>query len=271
MRPLTERGVKLNVVDLSFDDQKERRDQISYPGVNYTLVKMPYPPDKKNKKTSVRTISFYTEDGDPKHEWLNYLQCDSSVEKELEEWVKESAQKFVYWLHQTVDIVLRRGRSVWFMACPLKRAFLSGSAGIVAMNHWGIVISQLTEVEMTTWTKKTSASPLAGLGDIHELHNAFGNARYQCRDFKAEDYERMTQFNYIGQTEMTDQQLHDYGEHYSMAMLMCSGNELIRQNPVYQVLKNNCQVWVEKFLSQVCPGSKLAEKSIAKWLESSSK
>jgi hypothetical protein len=173
-------------VELAFEDQKERRDQTScYAGVSYTLVEMPYPSGKESKKTAVHKISYFDDDGNPKHEWLNYLQCDPSVEKELKEWVIESAQKFVYWLHQMVDIATRRGRSVWFMACPLTRVFLARCAGIVAMNYWGIVISQLTESEILVWaTKKTAASTLVGLGDIHELHNVFGNARYQCRDFK---------------------------------------------------------------------------------------
>jgi hypothetical protein len=35
-------------------------------------------------------------------------------------------------------------------------------------------------------------------------------------------------------------------------------------------LKNNCQVWVEKFLARVCPSAEV-EKTIAQVLKSSSK
>jgi len=44
------------------------------------------------------------------------------------------------------------------------------------------------------------------------------------------------------------------------------GNELINENPEYQLLKNNCQIWAENFLQYVCPNASLDEKSIAELL-----
>jgi len=52
--------------------------------------------------------------------------------------------------------------------------------------------------------------------------------------------------------------------------LLTLGHDLIRSNPKYHLLKNNCQVWVEKFLAKVCPSAEV-EKILAEVLQGSSK
>jgi hypothetical protein len=47
------------------------------------------------------------------------------------------------------------------------------------------------------------------------------------------------------------------------------GHDIIRSNPRYHLLKNNCQVWVEKFLHKVCPSAEV-EKTFAQVMHSSS-
>ena len=106
-------------------------------------------------------------------------------------------------------------------------------------------------------------------GHLHELRNIFGKARYERKDFKGEDYKRATKLTYLGQTEMTDQELHEYGKEFMCRLIL--GHELIRQNQDYHLLSNNCQVWVEKFLERVCPQAELDEKTIANLLGSSMK
>jgi hypothetical protein len=105
------------------------------------------------------------------------------------------------------------GRSVWFMARPLARKGISpGSNAVVAFNHWGIVISSMTRHQMQQKMTSHGAGPAScDWGDLHELRNHDGEAGYERRNFCDIDYQRATRWTYLCQTDLTDEELHDFG------------------------------------------------------------
>ena len=129
-------------------------------------------------------------------------------------WMPESARLFVGSLRKVVETVCSRGRSVWFMVRPLEsRALLSGpSDAKVSLSHWGILISGMTRSQLEDRLHELPSSSLDAIwGDLHELRNHFGTARYECSTYCAKDNRRATKLEYLGQTEITDEELFEFG------------------------------------------------------------
>ena len=129
-------------------------------------------------------------------------------------WMSESARLFIRSLRKVVETVCSRGRSVWFMVRPLEsRALLSGpSDAKVSLSHWGILISGMTRSQLEDRLHESSPSSLDAIwGDLHELRNHFGTARYECSTYRARDNRRATKLDYLGQTEITDEKLFEFG------------------------------------------------------------
>jgi hypothetical protein len=202
--------------------------------------------------------------------WMTSLISGSSGRK-TKKWEEDATRHFVHWLKIVVEVVQNRGRGVWFMARPLeKRGIIPrASEGLIPFSHWGILVTPLTKGQLTDRMTENPINATQSWGYLHELRNIFGTASYQRKDFKGEDYKRATQLTYLGQTERDDEQLHNYGQPASFLLIV--GHELIRQNPHYHLLTNNCQVWVEKFLEKVCPQANIDDKTIAGLLGSSLK
>jgi hypothetical protein len=166
-------------------------------GTRYTLIKMPGP------KTPFM--------GD-RLDILKYIDTAHPWDRGDKNWQKESGKHILHWLRIAAEIAQNRGRSVWFMARPLeKRRFPAASEGLIALSHWGILVSQFTKGQMTDRMNEKTPGGEEVWGDLHELRNFLGKARYECQDFKTADYHRATRFTYLGQTEMTDEELHEYG------------------------------------------------------------
>jgi hypothetical protein len=135
-------------------------------------------------------------------------------------WKTESARLFLKYLGKMVDTIRSRGRSVWFMARPLEsRKFLSGSDGKVSFSHWGILISDFAKPQLEERIAEFNASPEQVWGDLHELRNHFGTARYECSDYVARDYARATKLNYLGQTEVTNDELYSFGISHCLSLI----------------------------------------------------
>jgi hypothetical protein len=133
---------------------------------------------------------------------LKYIDTTRPLGPGDKKWQKESAQQVLHWLRIAAEIAQNRGRSVWFMARPLeKRRFPAASAGLIALNHWGILVSRFTKGQMTDRMDGNTSATDEIWGDLHELRNFLGKARYECQDFKATDYQRATRFTYLGQTD----------------------------------------------------------------------
>jgi hypothetical protein len=99
------------------------------------------------------------------------------------------------------------------MACPLeRRRFPAASEGMIPLCHWGILVSQMAMGQMMDRIDGNTSDAEDIWGDLHELRNNHGISQYERRDFKTPDYQRATRLKYLGQTEMTDKELHDYGE-----------------------------------------------------------
>lgn len=200
---------------------------------------------------------------------INDINSNSPLSPHKDNWKIESAKLFITSVRKVVETICSRGRSVWFMVRPLEsRALLSGpSEANVSFSHWGILISGMTRSQLEDRLGDVESDAI--WGDLHELRNYFGNARYEWSTYQARHNQRATKLDYLGQTEITDEALFEFGIDHRKAFLM-KGHELIRLNPKYHLLKNNCQVWVEKFLAKVCPSAEI-EKTIAQVLRSSSK
>jgi hypothetical protein len=218
----------------------------------------------------------------PGYLWLDHLprslddvRLDSTrLSPNMDNWMIESANQFVSSLQKIVESICSRGRSVWFMVRPLENRNLPGpSAAHVSFSHWGILVSGMTRSQLEDLSTETM--PLGGpvdsiWGDLHELRNIYGAAKYECSTYRARDNRKATKLEYLGQTEITDEELFEFGEMLMLDGVLILGHELIRSNPKYHLLKNNCQVWVEKFLEKVCPSAE-TERTIAQVLRSSSK
>ena len=129
-------------------------------------------------------------------------------------WMSESGRLFIGSLRKVVETVCSRGRSVWFMVRPLQnRALLSGpSDAKVSLSHWGILISAMTRPQLEDRLLENPPSRWDAVwGDLHELRNHFGTARYECSTYRAGDNRRATKLDYLGQTEISDEKLFDLG------------------------------------------------------------
>jgi hypothetical protein len=216
----------------------------------------------------------------PGYSWLEYIprsldktffDLSPALSPNKDNWMIESARTFVINLRKVVETVCSRGRSVWFMVKPLNnRIILAGSSdGKTSFSHWGILISGLTRAQLEDRIPETSTDLDSIWGDLHELRNQSGTAIYQCTTYRAKDYLQATKLDYLGQTEVSDEELFEVGISNFENMAKVLGTGLINTNPKYHLLKNNCQVWVEKFLAKVCPAAETA-KTIAKILGASS-
>jgi len=201
-----------------------------------------------------------------------HLNISSRLSPNNDNWMIESAQLFLHSFHRVIETIRSRGRSVWFMVRPLENRNLPGpSAAHVSFSHWGILISDMTRSQLEDRLEETSTATSGDSiwGDLHELRNICGSAKYECCTYRARDNRRATKLDYLGQTEIADEELFEFGT-APFRDILITGHELIRSNPKYHLLKNNCQVWVEKFLNKVCPSAEV-EKTLAEVLRSSSK
>jgi hypothetical protein len=213
----------------------------------------------------------------PGYAWLEHIprsldktffDISPPLSPSRDNWMFESARLFVINLRKVVEIVCSRGRSVWFMVRPLEnRAILSGPSNAKAsFSHWGILISGMTRSQLEDRRAEANSGLDSIWGDLHELRNHHGTAHYECSTYHAKDSLRATKLDYLGQTEIIDEELFEFGISNSEVLLTCYlGHALIKSNPKYDLLKNNCQVWVEKFLAKVCPAAETA-KTIAQAL-----
>jgi hypothetical protein len=194
---LEERFCNMEVMEFMWKGTRHQVAHLDSQGTPHTLIKMPGP---KHLPFDVIRDDF-----------LEYTDTTRPLDPG-DEWKKESAEHFLHWLRKAAEITQNRGRSVWFMARPLqKRIFPAVSEGLIALSHWGLLISRFSKGQMTDRMNRNTTDEDEIWGDLHELRNFLGKARYECEDFKAADYQRATRFTYLGQTEMTDEALHEYG------------------------------------------------------------
>lgn len=146
--------------------------------------------------------------------WLSYVLSPHDDPSDRDnEWKKESANCFLKWLKKTIELVDRKGRSVWFMSRPVERGRAMipiGSEGLAPFSHWGILISEIPKGQLLEKMKDRSNSEIVW-GDLHELRAHGGYSHYECKDFKAEDYQKGMKFSYLGETEATLEELDLYG------------------------------------------------------------
>jgi len=145
---------------------------------------------------------------------LNDLRFDSvsRLSPNRDVWMIESAQHFLNSLLKVVETIRSRGRSVWFMVRPLENRNLPGpSAGHVSFSHWGILVSGMTRSQLEDRLAETSTTTDSIWGDLHELRNILGTAKYECSTYRARDNRKATRLDYLGQTEITDEELFEFG------------------------------------------------------------
>jgi hypothetical protein len=182
--------------------------------------------------TPVRTPSFRRRSPEPEAEevsgdqpgyfWLGHLpkSLDEAADMvhrlspNTESWMLESARLFVSALHRVVESICSRGRSVWLMAEPLRNGIVpTASSGNIAFSHWGILISYLTRHQLQD--RIAELEEKAGLdlilGDLHELRNHRGEVRYERYEYRGHHHQRATKLKYLGQTEVTDETLFEFG------------------------------------------------------------
>jgi len=115
-------------------------------------------------------------------------------------------------LKLAIDITLSRGRSVWLIVEPLKKLRVLGSAGTESFCHWGVLVSGLTRRELEDGKRQAASSSADPWGTRHELRNNEGRNQYQGETcYYASDLKSGSQLTYLGQTEMLDDVLRDYG------------------------------------------------------------
>ena len=121
----------------------------------------------------------------------------------------KKSHHFLHWLQKMIEVARRRGRSVWFMARPLEQGLVSSS--VVSLNHWGILVSSQTREQVTSTRKNKTLAREHVWGDLHEVTEHRGKAMYDRVKFTTVDYRHATKFTYIGQTEMTDEDIDKHG------------------------------------------------------------
>jgi hypothetical protein len=115
-------------------------------------------------------------------------------------------------LKLAIDITTSRGRSVWMIVEPLKKFKVFGTTGTEPFCHWGILVSGLTRRELEERKRQTASSSADPWGTRHELRNNEGQNEYQGETrYYASDLKSGSQLTYLGQTEMLDVDLREYG------------------------------------------------------------
>ena len=206
------------------------------------IISMPNP-GPSVFRTPTRTSSFrrrnngdveveYTLTGSqPGYSWLDriprsldktFFDTSPVLSPTKDNWMIESARIFVINLRKVVETVCSRGRSVWFMVRPLEnRAMLSGpSEAKASFSHWGILISGMTRSQLEDRRAEATSGVDSIWGDLHELRNHSGTARYECSTYRAKDNLRATKLDYLGQTEINDEELFEFGISTRKALLM---------------------------------------------------
>jgi hypothetical protein len=148
--------------------------------------------------------------------WLDRLRRekdDADSPGGPESWKYKSAHQFLVSLRKMAEAVCSRGRSVWFMVRPLDRRILSGSEGNVHFSHWGIMVSEMTRLQLDARMAELPLDLPGVLGDLHELKNIRGRAEYRCTNYTVKLNIGATKLEYLGQTEMTDEALDKLGSH----------------------------------------------------------
>jgi hypothetical protein len=157
----------------------------------------------------------------PGYFWLDHLphslfdlrlNVASRLSPNNDNWMIESAHQFLNYLQRVVETIRSHGRSVWFMVRPLENRNLPGpSAAHVSFSHWGILVSGMTRSQLEDRLEETSTTGDAIWGDLHELRNICGTAKYECSTYRARDNRKATRLDYLGQTEIADEELFEFG------------------------------------------------------------
>ena len=69
----------------------------------------------------------------------------------------------------------------------------------------------MTRSQLEDRLVETSTTGDSIWGDLHELKNIFGTAKYECSTYRAWDNRKATRLDYLGQTEITDEELFEFG------------------------------------------------------------
>jgi hypothetical protein len=154
----------------------------------------------------------------PDYSWLRHIRppfptTPIYLSPSNEEWMIESARLFSQSLTRTVEMILGRGLSVWFMVAPLQSVNLGPSAAVIPFSHWGILISQSPRWELEARIAN-STNPVEELGDIHELRNHHGTTKYDPKAFYLKDFQSATKLDYLGQTALDWNDIYDFGISY---------------------------------------------------------
>lgn len=170
----------------------------------YAYIKLPGPIIKRAWGVKIKQPEDYS--------WLNsFLPGTYSRAGDFSLWKHICATNFILCLERAKQMAGIYGRSVWFMARPLKGKCLRCSDSPIALSHWGILISQLTYGQMKERMASSSGNRLQIWGELHELRNLNGEAAYVCSRFSAADYQRGRVLKYLGQSVMTDEELDNHG------------------------------------------------------------
>ena len=104
-------------------------------------------------------------------------------------------------------------------------------------------------------------------GELHELRECQGSAVYTSRPFSAAIYRRRgTVLKYLGQTDLSNDNLDEYGTHSffgDVLLTSIAGRSYEEENPRYHVLRNNCHIFAKALLERVCPEAEFEYISIA--------
>jgi hypothetical protein len=172
----------------------------------YSYIKLPGPIAKGAGGIKMALYEDYS--------WLNsFIVGTHSRAGDLSTWKIKCATNFLRCLERMGQIAESHGRSVWFVARPLEQKnWFRGLDCSIACSHWGILVSQLSRCQMMERMDSNSSNRSQMWGDLHELRNLHGQATYGCKRFSAADYRRGTVSKYLGQTDMTDEELENYGK-----------------------------------------------------------
>jgi hypothetical protein len=175
----------------------------------YAYIKLPGPTRKFSWGVKVPQPEDYS--------WLNsFLVGSHSRVGDINEWKVACAANLRHCLQKAEKIVESHGRSVWFFACPLERkiCFRGSSCSGTVFLHWAILVSQLTRAQMIARMEGNSSDRDLVCGELHELRECQGTAIYTSRSFSAAIHRRRgTVLKYLGQTDLSNDDLDEYGTH----------------------------------------------------------
>lgn len=181
----------------------------------------------RSKKVDTTMGEESTAGPQPGYRWLEHLprslddiEPNPRLSPHKDNWMIESAKLFVASIRKIAEVICSRGRSVWFMVRPLENraTMLSGpSDARVSFSHWGILISGMTRSQLEDRLQDAESDEI--WGDLHELKNYYGNAKYEWSTYRAKDNQRATKLEYLGQTEITDEALFEHGIYPPLCLL----------------------------------------------------